>query len=63
MSSKKVIIPILVTENYVGDYDLLDRFNNFLSDNIASKKLNNLKRNKPLIINLDDLENFGKYQI
>ncbi len=60
MSSKKVIIPILVTENYVGDYDLLDRFNNFLSDNIASKKLNNLKRNKPLIINLDDLENFWK---
>jgi len=57
-NSKKTIIPILVTENYVGDFDLLDRFNGQLNKNIVSKNLHNLKLNKPLILNLDDLEVF-----
>lgn len=56
----KTVIPLLVTENYFGDYDLLDRFDGYLKKNIDSKKLDNIKQNKPLIINLDDLEIFWK---
>lgn len=59
-NSQKVVVPILVTENYVGDYEILDRFNNQLSENIDSKSLNNVKQNKPLVINLDDLEIFWR---
>lgn len=55
-SGGKKIIPILVTENNLGDYDLLDRFDNFLTNKGNEKKLNNLKIAKPLIINLEDLE-------
>jgi len=59
-NSQKTVIPILVTENYFGDYEMLDRFNSQLRENIVSKNLDNLKQNKPLIINLDDLEIFWR---
>ncbi len=57
-NSKKTVIPILVTENYLGDFEMLDQFNDQLNKNIESKNLENLKQHKPFIINLDDLEFF-----
>lgn len=55
-TTNKRIIPILVTENNLGDYDLLNRFDGFLTNKINDKNLNNLKGVKPLIINLEDIE-------
>ncbi|EKD63827.1 MAG: hypothetical protein ACD_51C00187G0002 [uncultured bacterium] len=55
---RKKIIPILVTENYLGDYDLLNQFNNILDTNTEKCALNNIQQHKPLIICLDDLEIF-----
>lgn len=52
----KTIIPILVTENYIGDYDLLNQFDNFLDNNIKKYGLTNIQKHKPLILCLDDLE-------
>ena len=57
-SSPKKIIPILVTEGYVGDYDLLNQFDGFLDASIEEKGLTNLSIFRPLVINLDDLETF-----
>ena len=54
----KKIIPVLVTENYLGDYDLINEFDEFIDKEISKKNLNNLIKYKPLIINLDDLEMF-----
>mgnify|MGYP001583553027 CR=1 FL=1 len=59
-NSQKTVIPILVTENYFGDYEMLDRFNSQLSENVVSKNLDNIKQNRPLIINLDDIEIFWR---
>ncbi len=55
---KKRIIPILVTENYVGDYDLLNEFDALVSKEINDAELHALKEFKPVIICLDDLETF-----
>lgn len=55
---KKRIIPILVTENYLGDYDLLNQFKNILDNKIQKYKLTNIRKYKPLIFCLDDLEIF-----
>ena len=55
---EKIIIPILVTENCLGDYDLLNQFNNFLDNNIQKYGLTNIQKHKPLILCLDDLEIF-----
>lgn len=52
----KTIIPVLVTENYLGDYDLLNQFNNVLDNNIKQYGLTNIQEQKPLILCLDDLE-------
>jgi len=58
----KKIIPILVTESYIGDYDLINKFNNVLEFNINnSSKLANIKNHKPLLICLDDLETFWAF--
>lgn len=57
-NKKKTIIPVLVTENHVGDCDVLEKFDRCISENIASKNLTNLKDNLPIILNLDDLEVF-----
>jgi hypothetical protein len=54
----KKIIPILVTENYLGDYDLLNQFDNILDKKIQENGLTNIQNNKPLILCLDDLEIF-----
>jgi hypothetical protein len=54
----KTVIPILVTENYLGDYDLLNQFENFLDKEITKYGLNNMEGHKPLILSLDDLETF-----
>lgn len=54
----KTIIPILVTENYLGDYDLLNQFDNFLDKKIEKYELKNIQQHKPLILCLDDLEIF-----
>jgi hypothetical protein len=57
----KTIIPVLVTENYLGDYDLLNQFNNVLDINIEKNGLTNLQEHKPLIICLDDFEIFWAF--
>ncbi|MCG2778887.1 MAG: hypothetical protein L6406_24690 [Desulfobacterales bacterium] len=54
----KTVIPILVTENYLGDYDLLNQFDNFLDKKIQKYGLTNILKHKPLILCLDDLEIF-----
>ncbi len=59
-NSQKTIVPILVTENYFGDYKMLNRFKSQLSENIDNKNLINLKSHTPFIINLDDLEIFWR---
>lgn len=59
-NSQKTVIPILVTENYFGEYEMLDCFNSQLSENVVSKNLDNIKQNRPLIINLDDIEIFWR---
>lgn len=55
---KKTILPILVTENYLGDFDLLNQFENLLDKEIQKCGLTNLQKHKPLILCLDDLEIF-----
>jgi len=57
-SGKKIFIPVLVTENYLGDYDLLNRFENFVDKKVNRYGLTNIQKYKPLIICLDDLEVF-----
>ncbi|MEW5948846.1 MAG: hypothetical protein AB1711_05475 [Thermodesulfobacteriota bacterium] len=52
------ITPILVTENYLGDYDLLNQFDNALDNEIQKCGLTNIQKHKPLILCLDDLEIF-----
>lgn len=54
----KIVIPILVTESWLGDYDLLNRIDNFLDKKIKEHNLNSLSISKPLILSLDDLETF-----
>ena len=59
----KNIIPILVTENFLGDTDLLNSFNGFYQQEISDKTLTFLSDHKPLILSLDDIETFwGLYQ-
>lgn len=59
-NSQKTMVPILVTENYFGEYEMLDRFNSQLSENVVSKNLGSIRQNRPLIINLDDIEIFWR---
>lgn len=54
----KKILPILLTENFIGDFDLLNRFDNILSKKIQEHNLEKLMVHKPIIMNLDDLESF-----
>ena len=54
----KTLIPILVTENHLGDYDLLNQFDNLLDKKIQKYGLTNIQKHKPLILCLDDLEIF-----
>lgn len=54
----KTIITVLVTENYLGDYDLLNQFDKVLDKKIQKYGLTNLQKYKPLILCLDDLEIF-----
>ncbi|MCF7812453.1 hypothetical protein K9M59_02560 [Candidatus Gracilibacteria bacterium] len=51
-------IPVLVTENYLGDFDLLNRFDSCLNQEIKAGNLENLKIYKPVILNIDDFELF-----
>ena len=54
----KTIIPILVTENLLGNPELFNEFNDFYDKEIADKKLAHLQQNSPLFLCLDDLETF-----
>ena len=54
----KRIIPVLVTENYLGDWDLLNRFNNFIDEELEDNDLESFHEHKPLLMNLDQLESF-----
>ncbi len=57
----KNIIPILVTENFLGDADLLNSFNGFYQQGISDKNLDFLSEHKPLFLSLDDLETFWEF--
>lgn len=56
-NKNKTVIPIILTENWIGDYDLLNRIGNF-NNKLKENSLNNLVAFKPLILSLDDLETF-----
>jgi hypothetical protein len=57
----KDIIPVLVTENFLGDTDLLNSFNGFYLQEISDKNLDGLSENKPLFLSLDDIETFWEF--
>jgi hypothetical protein len=57
-SKYEIVIPILVTENWLGDFDLLNRLDAFIGKGIHEHGLDSLALYKPLIISLDDLETF-----
>ncbi|HHF7345227.1 TPA: hypothetical protein ACPSKB_001646 [Legionella feeleii] len=48
------IIPILITDNHFGDYDLLNNIDHFLTHAIWEMNLTNLKENKLTILSMDD---------
>lgn len=61
LSKGKKIIPVLVTENKLGDYDLLDAIGGWLTRGLSEHSLDNLRLHKPIIIDLDDLETFWSF--
>ncbi|HEV7702199.1 MAG TPA: hypothetical protein VGO63_02020 [Candidatus Paceibacterota bacterium] len=54
----KTIIPVLVTENLLGNPDLFNQFGSFYNKEVYKKKLTHIQENQPLFICLDDLETF-----
>jgi hypothetical protein len=54
----KRIIPVLVTENFLGNHSLFNEFDDFYDSEVAEKKLANIADNTPLFLCLDDLETF-----
>lgn len=54
----KVVIPVLVTENLIGDPALFNRFSGFYDMHISDKNLSHLQKNPPVFLCLDDLEIF-----
>jgi hypothetical protein len=56
LKSNKNIISLLITEKYLGDYDLLNTMDNILSKKIS--KYENLLKRKPVILCLDEMEDF-----
>lgn len=57
-NGNKKLIPILLTENWIGDYDLLNRMENMLDNKIQEHNLENVKTHRPVILSLDDMETF-----
>ncbi len=55
---EKNSLTLPLTENYLGDYDLLNQFDNILDTKIQKYGLTNLQAHKPLILCLDDFEIF-----
>jgi hypothetical protein len=56
--SGKRVIPVLVTENLLGNRDLYNVFGNFYDREIADKGLTELQKHGSLFLCLDDLEVF-----
>ena len=56
--SGKRVVPVLVTENLIGNRALWNVFGNFYDREIADKGLAELQKNEPLFLCLDDLEVF-----
>lgn len=52
------IIPLLITESPIGDYDLINRNQGFLDRRLKENGLESMLRWKPIIINLEDIEFF-----
>lgn len=57
----KTIIPVLVTENILGDHDLFNSFGGFYDKEVSSKRLDRIANHTPLFLSLDDLETFWGY--
>ncbi|OHA85802.1 MAG: hypothetical protein A2591_00450 [Candidatus Yonathbacteria bacterium RIFOXYD1_FULL_52_36] len=55
---RKRIIPVLVTENFLGNHSLFNEFSGFYDSGVAEKNLANIVDNPPLFLCLDDLETF-----
>lgn len=59
----KTVVPVLITENLLGNPDLFNDFSGFYDKEISDKKLTCLQEDKPLFLCLDDLETFwGLYE-
>lgn len=54
----KTIIPILVTENMLGNPDLFNEFDGFYDKEVSDNNLTNIQKHPPLLLSLDDLETF-----
>lgn len=49
LKTEKRVIPVLVTENYLGDYDALDQFDAVITAGINKLGLGQLVKHKPLL--------------
>jgi hypothetical protein len=58
----KKILPILVTDNHFGDFDLLNEMDNFLTSAIIDNKLQNLLQYKITILSMDDIFTIFRYE-
>ena len=54
------IIPLLVTESPIGDYDLINRNQGYLDKRLKENGLEAMLRWKPIIINLEDIGFFWR---
>jgi len=54
----KTIIPVLITENLLGNPDLFNDFSGFYDLEMSNKNLSNLETFKPVFLCLDDMETF-----
>lgn len=57
-SDNKIIIPVIVTESPIGDYDLINRYGGYLDKTIQDRGLDYLLKWKPIILTLEDIEFF-----
>jgi hypothetical protein len=54
----KTIIPVLVTENILGNPDFFNEFGGFYDEQVEKQNLEYIKVSQPLFLSLDDLETF-----
>lgn len=60
-SRGKRVVPVLVTENMLGDDELFQEFDDLYKKGVDANGLTHLQNNAPLFLGLDDLEFFWAY--